>query len=144
MFCGRPEVFERHLRRFRAIVLSAWPAALLALALLTCASVRSTAMQALGSGVAPCRDMGAMAEAGGSAARGPSGKVDPGTRPAKGAVCPFCADAAHAPVLSFQPPLQASQAAGRPALLLPIKAFARSFGRIRPRVRDPPPVLLEA
>ncbi len=84
--------------------LPAWAAAILAVVLLSHASVKSMVMQAAPtSTAAPC----AMAMAGMDAGAMAMGQAGAKKAPAKGspAACPFCSAAAHAPIMTLACPI---------------------------------------
>lgn len=130
------------MRAFGSLFRSAYATALLAVALLTFATVRSTVMQAAelapsaahGCGMA----MGGMAAMprGAGQARHSSGKARP--------LCEFCIAAAHAPLTALMAPPPAPQAvAWIPPVPRPVLG-ARGPPAFRPKARAPPAVPLTA
>ena len=122
--------------RFSALLRAIYASALLALALLNYAGVKSTVMQiAMATAVADCGmptgSMAGMAK--------PSHQVE---KPTKGEACPFCADAAHAPLLAvvtlLRTPTPVVVVQSRPTL----PVGARAPPGFAPRARGPPSVLL--
>lgn len=121
-------------------------AALLAVALLTYAGVASTVMQ-VRMGLAPTADC-SMANMAGMPAIVSSAHQAHGSKAAlatsKPQICPFCADAAHAPLVAFTEPLRPPSsavfvvAAARPPL------GARAPPSFQPRARGPPSPLQTA
>lgn len=126
-------------------VRSAYAAALLAVALLLFAGVRSNVMQAAElapSAAAHCAmpldgmaSMTAMA-GNGHGEKHPSGKAH--------AVCDFCVAAAHAAVTVFTAVLPAPQAVAWAPTPLPTSLGPRGPPAFRPKARAPPPALLTA
>lgn len=116
------------IRRRRPSVLT-HAAALLAVALLALAGVRSAVMQAQAAtpwGMAPICSVGA----GGGAGEDP--------RQTAMAACSFCAAAAHAPLHTVCPPLAGpSSFRWRPAALA-APALSRQPSALQPRARGPP------
>ena len=132
-FTYRPAVL-----RLPAFLRSTYVAALLAVALLSYAGVKSTVMQvAMATAVADCgmpaKSMAGMAKT--------AHQVEKST---KGEACPFCADAAQAPLIAPTTPLHAPTAVVFVQTPPTLPLGARAPPAFAPRARGPPSVLLTA
>ena len=117
-------------------------AAFVALMMLSYASVRSVVMQVAmcdGRMAMPAMTMSAMTMSAGTTAH--AARAHPAT-PAPAKPCPYCATAAHPPLVSQPAPLLSSSAVRFVAYPLSALHGPRGPPARRPRARDPPARLL--